>query len=118
MTLVEELRSQGIDLEANGDRLKIRGPVDRLTPELRSTLAEKKGAVLALLRSERVRILEERIRFARGEAELEDLVDEIQAGFEASHLSQEQAERLGALTLDTARQLRRGLVNVPMGTTA
>lgn len=55
------------------------------------------------------------IRFARSEAELDGLVEEIQAEFEASRLSQEQAERLAALTMDTARQLAQGLVNVPVG---
>lgn len=57
--------------------------------------------------------LETRIRFAHSEAELDQVVEQIQAEFEAGHLSQVQAERLAGLTLDTARQLARGLVNVP-----
>ncbi len=57
--------------------------------------------------------LETRIRFARSEVELDQAVEEIQAAFEAGHLSQALAERLAALTMDTARLLARGLVNVP-----
>jgi len=115
VTLVEELREQGITLEAEGDRLKIRAPVDKLTPELRIQLAEKKGAILVQLRGERVRTLEERVRFAQSEEELDHLVEEIQGRYEVGHLCLEESERLTCLVISTARQLAQGLVNVSVG---
>jgi len=59
--------------------------------------------------------LEERVRFAHSDEELEQLLDEIRAGFEAGRLSQAESERLNWLLRETSRQLRRGLVNVPVG---
>lgn len=56
--------------------------------------------------------LEERIRYARTEPELDALVEQIQASFEAGHLTQSQAERLAHLSIEIARQLEAGLVNV------
>jgi hypothetical protein len=57
--------------------------------------------------------LEDRIRFARSETELDQAVEDIQAGFAATHLAHAQAERLARLAMATARQLAQGLVNVP-----
>lgn len=57
--------------------------------------------------------LEPRIRFAHSEGELDALVEEIQAGFEAGHLSQDEAERLTYLSIEVARQLECGLANIP-----
>lgn len=59
------------------------------------------------------RDLEDAIRFAGSEDQLEAALERVQAGFEAGNLSQEGAERLAALAADTARQLARGLVNIP-----
>ena len=59
--------------------------------------------------------LEPRILFARTESELEAMVEEIQAGFEAGHLTQARADQLTYLVIDVARQLARGVVNVPVG---
>jgi len=52
--------------------------------------------------------LEERVRFAHSEEELEQLVDEIQAGYEVGHLAQDQVEHLAVL----ARQQVHGLPEV------
>ena len=46
--LLEQLRSDGFELVALGDRLRIR-PADRITPELRHTLRTRKSELLALL---------------------------------------------------------------------
>lgn len=59
--------------------------------------------------------IRERIRYAHSEVELDGLVEEIQAGFEAGELTQEEAEDLAWLVMGTARQLAQGLVNVPVG---
>ena len=58
--------------------------------------------------------MQESIRYARSEAELDGLVEEIQIEFEAGHLTQAQAERLAHIVVDTARQLEHGLVNIPL----
>lgn len=114
MILLDGLRERGISLEAAEDRLRLRGPADRLTPELRAEVVAHKTEILAHLRRQQsAEVLESRIRFARSEAELDALVEQIQAGFRAGHLSQVQTERLATLAMDTARQLARGLVNVP-----
>ena len=113
MTLLDGLREWGISLEAAEDRLRLRGLADQLTPELRAELATHKAEILAQLNVEVAGTLEDHICLAPSEAELARPVKEIQVGFEAGHLSQTQAERLATLAMDTARQLARGLVNVP-----
>jgi len=62
-----------------------------------------------------VESLEPRIRFARSEDALDHLVEEVEARLDAGELSKDQADRLTWLIVATARQLARGLVNVPMG---
>jgi hypothetical protein len=59
--------------------------------------------------------LEAAIRFARSEAELDTLVEELQGGFEAGHLSYAQADQLTYMLIDVARQLARGAANMPAG---
>ncbi|MBI2501924.1 MAG: hypothetical protein HYW07_01660 [Candidatus Latescibacteria bacterium] len=114
MTLVEELQEQGITLEAVGDRLKFRGPAHLLTPALRQRLATHKVEVLAHLRRQQpAGTLEERARYARSEGELDTIVMEIQAHFAQGQLTQVEAECLAQIVVDTARQLGRGLVNIP-----
>lgn len=54
MTLPEflaDLRKREVRLWADGDRLRCRGPVGMLTPELRQALQERKREILAFLRS-------------------------------------------------------------------
>jgi hypothetical protein len=48
LELVERARAEGLTLEPAGDRLRVR-PRERLTPELRAALTERKAEVLALL---------------------------------------------------------------------
>lgn len=62
------------------------------------------------------RDLEEAVRFARSEDQLEAALERVQGAFEQGTLTGEEAERLATLTMDTARQLARGLVNMPVGT--
>lgn len=113
MTMVEELRERGITLEADGDRLRFRGPADQLTPELRAELAAHKAEILAHLRRQQsAEGLETGIRFARSEAELDALVEQIQAAFEQGKLTGEEAEQLAHLAMGTARLLARGFHNV------
>ncbi len=53
MTLSElliSLTKHGIELELNGDSLRIRAPKGALTPELRTTLADRKAELMAFLR--------------------------------------------------------------------
>ncbi len=57
-TLLEELRRRDVRLEADGDQLCVDAPAGVVTQELRSTLAENKGAIIKLLSWER-RKLEE-----------------------------------------------------------
>ena len=45
---LQQLRDQGFELAVEGDRLRIR-PADRVTPELRAALAQRKDELLALL---------------------------------------------------------------------
>jgi hypothetical protein len=56
--------------------------------------------------------LEGRIRFARSETELDQAVEEIQAGFEAAHLA--QVGGLAHLAMNTARQMAGGWCNMPV----
>lgn len=49
--LIEELRSQGVLLEAEGDRIRVDAPRGTLTPQVRSILAERKQEIIALLRT-------------------------------------------------------------------
>lgn len=115
MTIIQELHRQGIRLEAIGDRLRLKGPAHLLTAELRAEVAAHKPEILAQLIGEMAGTLEWAIRFARSEPELDRLTMEIQSSFEAGHLTQSQAERLTYLSIEIARQLEHGLVNVPMG---
>ena len=46
--LIRQLRAEGFELAAHGDRLRIR-PGELVTPELRDTLARHKTALLSLL---------------------------------------------------------------------
>lgn len=112
MRLVEELREQGIHLEAIGDRLKFRGPAKLLTPTLRQQIAEHKAEILTHLHQQLAGTLESRARYARTEPELERLVEEIQSSFEQGQLTQMEAERLTYLSIEIARQLEAGLTAV------
>ncbi len=60
--------------------------------------------------------LEVAVRFARSEDQLEAALERIQTGFKSGHLTQAQADQLTYLVIDVARQLARGVVNVPVGT--
>ncbi len=75
----------------------------------------QKNQALGEINAKPAQALESLIHFARSEAELDQVAEELQAGFVAGHLSQAQAERVTYLVLDTARQLARGLYNVPVG---
>lgn len=115
MTIIQELHRQGIHLSVTGDRLRLKGPAHLLTAELRAAVSARKPELLAQLIGEMAGTMESRARFARSEPELDALVEEIQAGFEAGRLSQMEAERLTYLVIDTARQLEHGLVNSKIG---
>ena len=55
MILAEELRTlsdQGLLLQEEGGRLRVRGPKDVLTPEIQSFLTQYKNQILELLRRE------------------------------------------------------------------
>ncbi len=113
--LLVRIREAGGTLEPRDDRLRVRAPEplpDTLLEELRAHKAE----VLAYLQQRLASSLEPRIRLSRSEAELDALAEEIQTGFKSGHLTQAQAERLTYLMVDTARQMARGMVNVPVGT--
>ena len=47
--LLTELKQKGVDIKANGDRLVIDAPKGAITPELRTSLAQHKSDLLALL---------------------------------------------------------------------
>ena len=49
LDLLTKLRSCGVAIEANGDRLKIDAPKGVITPELREALATNKTEIIALL---------------------------------------------------------------------
>lgn len=59
--LLDELRSQGVSLEADGERLLVDAPAGMITEEIKATLAELKPKLLKLLTWER-RKLEEASR--------------------------------------------------------
>ncbi len=48
--LLTELQHRGVQVTAEGDRLKIRGPRGAVTPELRERLAASKPDVIAALK--------------------------------------------------------------------
>lgn len=48
--LLMDLQSRGVEITAEGERLKIRAPEGAVTPELRARLVESKPAVLAVLK--------------------------------------------------------------------
>ena len=56
--LLEDLRAQGVNLEADGERLLVDAPAGAITDEIKVTLAELKPKLLKLLTWER-RKLEE-----------------------------------------------------------
>lgn len=51
--LLAEVRSAGVTVSADGDRLRFRGPAEARTPERDAALREHKTALLALLATER-----------------------------------------------------------------
>jgi hypothetical protein len=53
--LLAELRSRGVELLLHDGRLKLRGPAERITPELVRWARQHKLALLACLRGERSR---------------------------------------------------------------
>ena len=119
--LVEELEDAGYRLTLAGEKIRLDfegegEPDGERAARLIGNLHQHKAEVLAYLQQWLTGSLEPRIRFARNEDELDALVEQIQIGFEAGHLSQVQADRLTYLVVDVARQLARGLVNVPVGT--
>lgn len=97
---------------------------DVASPELPATLAdvEKPQEPATTLRQALLQAqdwqdlepaLEKRIRYARSWDELDAIAEGIQPGFEEGRLTQAQAERLTYLSIETARLLEAGLVNVP-----
>jgi len=48
--LLTELQRRGVQVTAEGDRLKIKGPRGAVSPELRQRLAASKPAMLAVLK--------------------------------------------------------------------
>jgi TubC N-terminal docking domain len=50
--LIAECRTRGISLEVIGERLRCRGPVGVLTPELKQALAAQKAALVQILTGE------------------------------------------------------------------
>jgi hypothetical protein len=103
VTLLDSLQERGITLEAEGDRLRLRGPADLLTPELRQKLAVHKTEILAHLRRQQsVEALESRIRFARSEGALEAALERVQGAFAAGRLTAEETERLATLAAQEA----------------
>lgn len=47
--LLDELRTRGVELTPDGDRLRYRAPQGALTPELKQALAERKPELLVIL---------------------------------------------------------------------
>ena len=115
MDLLQELCWIAIVLGDTGVRVRIVFVVPVIVTDLRSRMDTFRAGLLAVRQRGGDRSLEERIRFAGSEEELEDLVEEVQAEFEAGRLSQAQADRLTYLVIDIARQLTRGLANMPAG---
>lgn len=61
--LISDLRSRGLELEADGDTLRLRGPREELTEETQERVRAQKPAVLRRLREECVcRAVAERVR--------------------------------------------------------
>lgn len=52
--LLRDLRDQGVEVEAAGDRLRVRGPADVVTPAMQDTLRKLKPDLLAALQREEV----------------------------------------------------------------
>ena len=50
--LIAECRTRGIVIEVIGERLRCRGPVGVLTPELKQALAAQKAALVQILTGE------------------------------------------------------------------
>lgn len=50
--LVEQLRRRGVTLRPVGDRLRVEGPLNLITSELREEVARSKAEILSLLREE------------------------------------------------------------------
>lgn len=48
------LHGLGVEIRANGDRLKIGGPAGSLTPELKTAIAEQKSAIIESIRNQKV----------------------------------------------------------------
>ena len=57
--LIAELRSQGAQLDVDGDRLRCRAPAGAITPELQQRVAEQKPALLDELRRDADRLLDD-----------------------------------------------------------
>jgi hypothetical protein len=51
--LIEELNKLGVKLTPEGDRLRYRGPVAVVTPELKQRIADQKDAIITALRERR-----------------------------------------------------------------
>ena len=49
VSLIDELRRQGIELSAHGDKLRARGRLEALTPALRRAIEDEKDALLTWL---------------------------------------------------------------------
>lgn len=52
--LLRDLRDQGVEVEAAGDRLRVRGPADVVTQAMQATLRELKPDLMAALQREQV----------------------------------------------------------------
>jgi len=51
MTLIADLRAKGVEMEPNGDKLRLRADEGVLTPELRAMVFEHKAEIMEALRS-------------------------------------------------------------------
>jgi hypothetical protein len=74
--LLEDLTSQGVRLEADGERLIVDVPTGTMTDELRETLTDLKPEIL------------EHIRFVRREVEAAELEAQVRCWREEEHVSQ------------------------------
>ena len=133
MITLSQLQNLGFTLEADGNRLKLKGPACLLTSELRQQIAESKRALLAqlkqyptlgqvtktqpeqLIRDQKAEqimpttdnraVLERAIRHAIDWQDLEAALVQVQRCFEAGQLSQDEAECLAILVVQEARCL-------------
>lgn len=78
--LLAELRSAGVTISTDGDRLRFRGPAEARTPERDAALREHKSALLALLAEETAKGDAARIEAARRIFDAEPMPDAVTPG--------------------------------------